>query len=303
MGSQSRCHGDGQPLLHDDRGAPSGMAQLGEGAILGEDVPARHRRNTGVVPLVDRQLSECGWRGYGAACIRVPADRSGRAAIAARRARARRHRHPDGIRPGPSGHGAGSLPGRDRGASPLSHARRNLPGSGSAPRRGRLGRPESAGLGICAPRRPFGSPAAKIQQVHSISDEGAWRSRRESLRSAPGNRARNQQASSAHDQQGPGHSEDGSMAFRRSTSICTCRTTPLRQTTRRPSICWRGSLWTCPSRIRSSKRETGSSTCFCGCRPSANRAGDILLADSTIFTTLFGGDESLETFWKNLATR
>lgn len=37
--------------------------------------------------------------------------------------------------------------------------------------------------------------------------------------------------------------------------------------------------------------------------PSGTRAGDILLADSTIFTTLFGGDASLETFWKNLATR
>jgi hypothetical protein len=37
--------------------------------------------------------------------------------------------------------------------------------------------------------------------------------------------------------------------------------------------------------------------------PAGNRAGDILLADSTIFTTLFGGDESLETFWKNLAIR
>lgn len=36
--------------------------------------------------------------------------------------------------------------------------------------------------------------------------------------------------------------------------------------------------------------------------PKGNRAGDILLADSTIFTTLFGGDESLERFWKNLAT-
>jgi hypothetical protein len=35
--------------------------------------------------------------------------------------------------------------------------------------------------------------------------------------------------------------------------------------------------------------------------PDANRAGDILLADSTIFTTLFGGVESLETFWRNLA--
>jgi hypothetical protein len=37
--------------------------------------------------------------------------------------------------------------------------------------------------------------------------------------------------------------------------------------------------------------------------PAGDRAGDILLADSTIFTTLFGGDESLERFWTNLATR
>jgi hypothetical protein len=36
--------------------------------------------------------------------------------------------------------------------------------------------------------------------------------------------------------------------------------------------------------------------------PAGKRAGDILLADSTIFTTLFGGDESLENFWRNLAT-
>jgi hypothetical protein len=35
--------------------------------------------------------------------------------------------------------------------------------------------------------------------------------------------------------------------------------------------------------------------------PAGSRAGDVLLADSTIFTTLFGGVESLETFWKNLA--
>ena len=37
--------------------------------------------------------------------------------------------------------------------------------------------------------------------------------------------------------------------------------------------------------------------------PAGTRAGDILLADSTIFTTLFGGDKSLETFWTNLATK
>jgi hypothetical protein len=37
--------------------------------------------------------------------------------------------------------------------------------------------------------------------------------------------------------------------------------------------------------------------------PAGGRAGDILLADSTIFTTLFGGDESLERFWTNIATK
>jgi len=32
------------------------------------------------------------------------------------------------------------------------------------------------------------------------------------------------------------------------------------------------------------------------------RAGDVLVADSTIFSTLFGNDESLERFWKNLVS-
>ncbi|WP_205627035.1 hypothetical protein [Sandaracinus amylolyticus] len=36
--------------------------------------------------------------------------------------------------------------------------------------------------------------------------------------------------------------------------------------------------------------------------PGGERAGDVLVADSTIFSTLFGGDESLERFWRNLAT-
>ena len=35
--------------------------------------------------------------------------------------------------------------------------------------------------------------------------------------------------------------------------------------------------------------------------PAGDRAGDIVFADSTIFTTLFGGTESLENFWRNLA--
>jgi hypothetical protein len=43
--------------------------------------------------------------------------------------------------------------------------------------------------------------------------------------------------------------------------------------------------------------------CFLWMPPGGERGGDIVLADSTIFTTLFGVDESLERFWRNLITR
>jgi len=37
--------------------------------------------------------------------------------------------------------------------------------------------------------------------------------------------------------------------------------------------------------------------------PAAHkRGGEILLADSTVFSTLFGADDSLKRFWTNLAT-
>ena len=37
--------------------------------------------------------------------------------------------------------------------------------------------------------------------------------------------------------------------------------------------------------------------------PSGDRAADVLLADSTIFSTLFGGDDSLRNFWRNLVSK
>ena len=36
--------------------------------------------------------------------------------------------------------------------------------------------------------------------------------------------------------------------------------------------------------------------------PAGDRAGDVLVVDSTVFSTLFGSDASLERFWRNLAT-
>lgn len=41
--------------------------------------------------------------------------------------------------------------------------------------------------------------------------------------------------------------------------------------------------------------------CLLWMPPKEERAGDIVLVDSTNFTTLFGGDESLKHFWNNLA--
>jgi hypothetical protein len=42
--------------------------------------------------------------------------------------------------------------------------------------------------------------------------------------------------------------------------------------------------------------------CLLWLPPNEKRAGDIVMVDSTNFTTLFGGTDSLENFWKNIAT-
>jgi len=41
--------------------------------------------------------------------------------------------------------------------------------------------------------------------------------------------------------------------------------------------------------------------CLLWMPPNQQRAGDIVLVDSTNFTTLFGGTDSLANFWRNLA--
>jgi hypothetical protein len=41
---------------------------------------------------------------------------------------------------------------------------------------------------------------------------------------------------------------------------------------------------------------------FLSMPPASSRAGEVLIVDSTVFSTLFGADESLQRFWKNLAT-
>jgi len=41
--------------------------------------------------------------------------------------------------------------------------------------------------------------------------------------------------------------------------------------------------------------------CLLWMPPYEHRSGNIVLVDSTNFTTLFGGTDSLENFWRNLA--
>jgi hypothetical protein len=36
--------------------------------------------------------------------------------------------------------------------------------------------------------------------------------------------------------------------------------------------------------------------------PAGKRAGEVVVVDSTMFSTLFGGTESIARFWRNLAT-
>jgi hypothetical protein len=51
--------------------------------------------------------------------------------------------------------------------------------------------------------------------------------------------------------------------------------------------------------IEAGNREFNS---FVWMPPGGQRAGEILVTDSTVFSTLFGADDSLKRFWKNLAT-
>jgi len=50
------------------------------------------------------------------------------------------------------------------------------------------------------------------------------------------------------------------------------------------------------------KDGAGEINTFVWIPPAGERAGDVIMADSTVFSTLFGGDASLERFWTNLAT-
>jgi hypothetical protein len=67
-------------------------------------------------------------------------------------------------------------------------------------------------------------------------------------------------------------------------------------------MCWRVSPSTRIVRTRSQQPVNTEFNCLLWMPPTQERAGNIVLVDSTNFTTLFGGTESLANFWRNLAT-
>ena len=200
MGGQPEHRGDGQPLLDHDRGAAGGVAGLRGHRVGRDELPPGHRGHAGAVPPLHARLPEGGGRGDRPSGRRVPAHRPGRLPAADRRADPGGHRHPAGVRAGPSRLRAGGLGGGDRGHPGVAQAGRYLPVDRPAPRRRLHRRHAAAPDGVQASRRRAGAAAAAVRPVHPVADEGARRAGHESVRAAARRGQRHQADHAAHGQ-------------------------------------------------------------------------------------------------------
>ena len=177
----------------------------------------------------------------------------------------------------------------------------HVPRARAAPRRRHLRRPERARHGVRAPRRCAGAAPAAFRQVHALADEGPRRPGRESLRPAPGRRRRERRQIAPltvnRDLDTRGWLE-GVTNFNFHKHLphyaVTDDTQAVHVLGRQPIDLSKPHPFT-----EAGNREFNS---FLWMPPGGARGGEVLLADSTIFSTLFGADESLKRFWKNLAT-
>ena len=81
----------------------------------------------------------------------------------------------------------------------------------------------------------------------------------------------------------------------------TCRTTNSPRPKANPCGCWETARR--PNRPHPFTAEGNTEfNALIWMPPSGQRSGDIVLVDSTNFTTLFGGTDSLKNLWHNLAT-
>ena len=137
--------------------------------------------------------------------------------------------------------------------------------------------------------------------IHAFADESTGCARDQSIRTSPGPRQRHKTNCAADHQQRLGQARSSQCGVTTLNfhphlphyALTTDDTKSVHVLTRQPIDLDRPHPFT-----QVGNTEFNS---FLWMPPNAQRAGDILLADSTIFTTLFGGVESLETFWKNVA--
>ena len=157
--------------------------------------------------------------------------------------------------------------------------------------------------GVRPPWRRAGPAPAAVRPVHALADEGAGRAGDQPVRSAPGagrraRRTRSRRSTPISDLDSLGlldrvttfnfhpHLPHYALTEGAGDSVRVLARQPVDLERPHPFIAagnraFNSLLWL---------------------PPRASRAGHILLADSTIFTTLFGGTDSLERFWRNLAS-
>ena len=156
--------------------------------------------------------------------------------------------------------------------------------------------------GVPSPRRRARAATATVRRVHARADEGTRDPRREPVGASPGRRRRDERIAPLTDRCAD-LDERGWLAGVRNFNfhmhlphyaLTTEDTRSIHVLARQPIDLSRPHPFT----------EAGNEefNALVWMPPGDRRAGDVLVVDSTVFSTLFGSDESLERFWKNLAT-
>ncbi len=304
-GGQPRPDRARQPLLDDDRGAARALARL-RGAAVGRPaaVPAGDRRARSSCSSGPGCRSRRRRGGHRLRRPDVPARRPGGLRAAARRAGAGRRRHAVRVRPGPQGHRAGGRARRrsrrcarsSRAKGPASSSARTTTSGASTTWRSATMEYRHHGDALVPRQQRFGGYTRALMQGLGIPVENRY-----GLRPAVSRRGRRIAIAPLTIAARPRRARlaDGRAQLQLPHAPAALRGDDA--TTRAPFTCWRASRSICRGRIRSPNAGNKEFNTLVWMPPEGDRAGDVLVVDSTVFSTLFGGDESLERFWKNIA--
>ena len=190
----------------------------------------------------------------------------------------------------------------NRGGARVSRQRWDTSPRRPAPRRLRLPRDGGAHHGVRPPRRRARAPPAALRRLRALAPERARDPSREPVRPQAGRRGGDESHRRARRHEGSGHAW---LAHRSAELQLSRAPAPLRGDDGRPPF---GSRAGQAEPINRSKPHPFTNAgnpefnALVWAPPAGDRGGDVLVADSTIFSTLFSSDESLAHFWKNLAT-